>query len=73
MTNEEKLALLIETIEAAPKDVKPDTLLETLDCWDSLSKLSVLAMFTARFNRDIGVDAIRGFKTVDDIQKEMHE
>ena len=25
-----------------PKDVKPDTLLETLDCWDSLSKLSVL-------------------------------
>lgn len=73
MTNEEKLALLTETIEADSKDVKPDTLLETLDCWDSLSKLSVLAMFTARFNRDIGVDAIRGFKTVDDILKEMHE
>ena len=73
MTNEEKLALLIETIEADPKDVKPDTLPETLDCWASLSKLSVLAMFTARFNRDVGVDAVRGFKTVDDILKEMHE
>lgn len=73
MTNEEKLALLIETIEADPKDVRSDTVLETLDCWDSLSKLSVLAMFTARFNRDVGVDAVRGFRTVDDVLKEMHE
>ena len=73
MTNEEKLALLIETIEADPKDVRPDTVLETRDCWDSLSKLSVLAMFTARFNRDVGVDAVRGFRTVDDVLKEMHE
>ena len=73
MTLEEKLALLTETIEAGPGDLKPGTELETLDYWDSLSKLSVLAMFTTKFNRDLGVDTIRGFKTVDDILQEMHE
>ena len=73
MTLDEKLALLTETIEADPGDMKPETELGTLDYWDSLSKLSVLAMFTAQFDRDVGVDTIRGFKTVGDILQEMHK
>ena len=73
MTLEEKLALLTETIEAGPGELNPETELETLDYWDSLSKLSVLAMFSTKFNRDVGVDMIRGFKTANDILQEMHE
>ena len=64
MTIEEKIALLAQTIEGEAAELKPETLLEALDYWDSLSKLSVLAMFTTRFNRDIGVDTVRNFKTV---------
>ena len=72
MTQEEKLALLAETIEAEPGELKPDTVLETLDYWDSLAKLSVMAMFTTTFDRALEVSVIRGFKTADDILREMH-
>lgn len=72
MTLEEKIRILTETIEANPEDMKPETLLESLDYWDSLSKLSVLAMFTTHFDRNVDVETIRGFTTVNDILNEMH-
>ena len=73
METEEKIKLLAQTIEGDVGELKPDTELDTLGYWDSLSKLSILAMFTTRFNRDIGVDTVRNFKTVNDILVEMHE
>ena len=73
MTNEEKTKILTDAIEADPADMKPETVLETLDYWDSLAKLSVLAMFTTHFSRDVGVDTVRSFRTVGDILQEMHE
>ena len=38
MTIAEKLELLNRTIEANPGDLKPETILEELDYWDSLNK-----------------------------------
>ncbi|MBQ9565468.1 MAG: acyl carrier protein [Synergistaceae bacterium] len=73
MTIEERITLLAQTIEGDVSELKPDTPLDTLGYWDSLSKLSILAMFTTRFNRDIGVDTVRNFKTVGEILEEMHE
>ena len=72
MTTEEKLALLSQTIEAAPGELKPDTPLDELDYWDSLSKLSILAMFGSRFERELDLGMLRSFKTVGDILAEMH-
>ena len=48
MTLEEKLSLLAETIEAESNELSSDTILETLEVWDSLAKLSVLAMFSSK-------------------------
>ena len=73
MTPDERTALLAKTIEGNVADLKPDTELDTLGYWDSLAKLSILAMFTTQFNRDIGVDRVRNFKTVGEILSEMHE
>ena len=73
MTPDEKLQLLTDTIEAEPGELKPETELDSLDIWDSLAKLSVLAMFISNFEREIEVDKVRGFRTVGDILNEMHE
>ena len=73
MTLDEKLALLTETMEAEPDELKPETVLESLDVWDSLAKLSLLAMFSTRFKREIEIDKVRAFATVNDILEEMHE
>lgn len=72
MTDAEKLELLVRTIEADPEDLSPETVLENLDYWDSLAKLSLLAMFSNKFDRELNVNIIRGFKTVQDILQEMH-
>ena len=73
MTPDEKLKLLTETIEAEPGELKPETELASLNIWDSLAKLSVLAMFISSFEREIEVEKVRGFNTVGDILAEMHE
>ena len=73
MILEEKLQLLTETIEAEPGELKPDLELSSLDIWDSLAKLSVLAMFISKFDRELEVEKVRAFKTVEDILAEMHE
>ena len=73
MTPDEKLKLLTETIEAEPDELKPEVELTSLDIWDSLAKLSVLAMFISNFKREIEVDKVRAFVTVGDILAEMHE
>ncbi len=72
MTIEEKLALVTQTIEAVPGELKPDTVLDELDYWDSLSKLSILAMFGTHFERELDLGILRNFKTVGDILAEMH-
>ena len=72
MTIEEKLALVTQTIEAVPGELKPETVLDELDYWDSLSKLSILAMFGTHFERELDLGILRNFKTVGDILAEMH-
>ncbi|MDR1741132.1 MAG: hypothetical protein LBR38_04715 [Synergistaceae bacterium] len=73
MTTNEKLALLADAIEAEPGVLAPDTELASLETWDSMAKLSVLAMFIANFEREITPDAVRGFVTVGDVLAEMGE
>jgi len=73
VTLDEKLKLLTEAIEAEPGELKPEVELSSLDIWDSLAKLSVLAMFISNFEREIEVEKVRGFKTVGDILAEMSE
>ena len=73
MTIEEKLAFLTEAIEAEPGELRPEAKLDSLEIWDSLAKLSVLAMFSTKFKREIAIDKVRAFVSVADILDEMHE
>lgn len=67
MTVEEKLRLLEDTVEAPPGAMAPDRRLDSLDEWDSLGKLSVLAMFFERFDKELAADVLNSFVTVGDI------
>jgi acyl carrier protein len=71
MTKEEKIALIAKTIEA--DSIKPETLLNSIDTWDSLSRLSILIMFNNRFNKTIDAEKFATFRTVQDILDEMAE
>ena len=67
MTNEEKLALLEDIMDIDEGELKMDTILENLDEWDSMSKLSLVASAKKADGEDITVDDIKRFVTVQDI------
>ena len=69
MTQEEKIAMIAETIEA--DNLTQETVLSSLDIWDSLARLSIVVMFDKRFNKKITVEQFAGFTTVKDIMDEM--
>ena len=69
MTQEEKIKMIEETIEA--DNLTPDTELNSLDIWDSLARLSVVIMFDKRFNKNITAEQFVNFNTVKDLMDEM--
>lgn len=73
MTLAEKTALLADVIEIEPALLKPETELESLELWDSLAKLSLIAMFTEDFGRSIDIAQVRNFRTANDIYEQMEK
>ncbi len=67
MTTAEKIALLEETLDIEEGTLKEDTLLEDVDEYDSMAKLSLIVMFDEEFGRKVDGTAVKGFKTVADI------
>lgn len=72
MTQQEKLTLLEDAIEAESGSMSAETSLESIEEWDSLAKLSLLAMFYEHFERELPVDLLNSFVVVGDILAEMH-
>lgn len=73
MTNEEKISILAEDVfDVDVSDVSPETVLEETDFWDSMSKLSLVAVFDDRFNKTLNGKQINNFITVQDILNEMN-
>ena len=73
MTEQEKLALLEETIEADEGSLRADMALESVDEYDSLAKLSIIVMMEDNFDKKLTANEIRAFKTVGDILKCMEK
>lgn len=71
MTKEEKLGLLAETLEVETEELSEDTVLSDLDCWDSMTKLSLIVMFDDEFGKKITSEDIKGFSTIGDILEAM--
>ena len=71
MTTAEKIELLEETMELEAGTLREDTVLEELDRWNSLTKLSIIVMMDDEFDKEIKSDDIKDYITVADILKAM--
>ena len=73
MTNQEKIALLEETLEIDEGTLTEDMLLEDVEGYDSMAKLSLIVMMDDEFGVKLTGDMIKGFQTVGDILAVMEE
>ena len=73
MTNQEKIALLEETLEIDEGTLTEDMLLEDVDEYDSMAKLSLIVMMDDEFGVKLTGDMTKGFQTVGDILTVMEE
>jgi acyl carrier protein len=67
MTKQEKLALLEDAFELEEGELREDMKLDELDCWNSMSKLSLIVLMDDEFGKKLTGEQIKNFKTVKDI------
>lgn len=67
MDMKEKIALLEETFEMDEGSLSADMLLDDVDEYDSITKLSLIVMLEDEFNKKITGAEIKEFVTVQDI------
>ena len=67
MTNEEKIALIEETLDIDLGYLRPETELANVAEYDSMAKLSLIILFDETFNKKLTGEEIRSFQTVSDI------
>lgn len=73
MTEQEKIALLEETLELDEGTLTADTVLADVDEYDSMAKLSLIVMMDDEFGVKLTGDVIKGFETVGDILALMNK
>ena len=73
MNEQEKIALIEETLELDEGTLTADTVLADVDEYDSMAKLSLIVMMDDEFGVKLTGDVIRGFETVGDILKLMEK
>lgn len=71
MTNEKKIELLEDMLELDPGTLTPDTLLSSLDEWDSIAMISFIALVDDAFDKIVKGTEIREQQTVADLMKLM--
>ena len=71
MTDREKLALLEDMLELDEGDLTLETVLDDVDEYDSMAKLSLIVLMEDEFDVKLSGDVIKGFETVGDILKLM--
>lgn len=67
MTQEEKIALLEDMLELDGGSLKPETVLESIEEYDSMAKLSLIVLMDDEFSKKLTGEQIREFKTIQDI------
>lgn len=73
MTEREKLALLEDMLELDEGDLTMDKVLEDIDEYDSMAKLSLIVLMEDEFGVKLTGDVIKGFETVGDIVAMMNK
>lgn len=67
MTEKEKLALLEDLLEIDEGTLTPETSLDEVEEYDSMTKLSLIVMAEDEFGVKLDSATLRSFKTVGDI------
>jgi acyl carrier protein len=67
MTNQEKIALIEETLEIDGGTLTENTLLSEVAEYDSMAKLTLIVICDDEFNKKLTGEQIRSFVTVKDI------
>ena len=62
-----KLVLMEEVLDTDAGVLKPETVLEMLESWDSLAMLSLTAMLDDEFGKIVSSKELKALKTVADI------
>jgi acyl carrier protein len=73
MTNQEKLALIEETLEMDEGALTPETVLADLDEYTSMAKLSLIVMVDDEFDKKVTGAEVKAFETVADIMALMEK
>ena len=73
MTEQEKIALIEETLDVEEGTLTPETDLDDVDEYTSMTKLGLIVMFDDEFDVKVTGDMIKGFKTVADILALMNK
>lgn len=71
MSEQEKLSLLEETIEADAGSLKPEMELSDVEEYDSMAKLAIIVMMEDEFGKKLIGEDIKAFKSVADILSVM--
>ena len=67
MSEREKLSLLEDMLELEDGDLTMDMVLDDIDEYDSMAKLSLIVLMEDEFGVKLTGDVIKEFKTVGDI------
>ena len=67
MTEQEKIALLEETFDVEEGTLSAEMDLDSIEEYDSMTKLSLIVMIEEEFGKKLSGAEIKGFKTVKDI------
>ena len=67
MSEREKLALLEDMLELEEGELTVETILDDIDEYDSMAKLSLIVLMEDEFGVKLTGDVIKGFETVGDI------
>ena len=73
MTEREKLAMLEDMLELEEGDLTMDKVLDDIDEYDSMAKLSLIVLMEDEFGVRLTSDMIKGFKSVGDIVAMMEK
>lgn len=73
MSEKEKLALLEEAFDVEDGFLSPEMILDEVEEYDSMTKLSLIVMIEEKFGKGLSADEIKGFKTIQDILNIMNK
>ena len=63
----EKIKILANVLDVDENGLNAETVLTSLDEWDSMGKISLMAMFEKRYGKQVSVEQISDFQFLRDI------